>query len=66
MQTQISKLHLVRKISMFTSVEMVEKVLYNEQELFGILGSHIWLVCLEFACRPVVGTVLGAVVCDGY
>lgn len=51
---------------MFTSVEMVEKVLYNEQELFGMLGSHICLLCLEFACRPVVGTVLRAVVCDGY
>lgn len=43
---------------MFTSAEMVEKVLNNEQEPLGMLGWQIWEVCLEFACR--------AVVCDGY
>lgn len=51
---------------MFTSAEMVEKILYNEQELLWMLGSQIWDVCLKFSCRPVVGMVLRAVVCDGY
>lgn len=51
---------------MFISAEMVEKILCNEQELLGMLGSQIWDVCIEFACRPVVGMVLRAVVCDGY
>lgn len=56
---------LLRRLSsMSTSAEMVEKALYNEQD--GMLGSQIWDVCLKFACRPVVGMVLRAVVCDGY
>lgn len=45
---------------------MVEMILYNEQEFLGMLGSWIWDVCLKFACGPVVGMVLRAVVSDGY
>lgn len=57
---------LLGRLSMFTSAEMVEKILYDEQELLGMLGSQIWDVCLKFACTPVVSMVLRAVVCDGY
>lgn len=46
---------------------MVEKILYNEQELFGMkLGLQVWDVSFKFACRPVVGIILRTVVYKGY
>lgn len=52
---------------MSSEAEMVEKLLYNEQEVFGMkLGLQIWDVFLKFACRPLVGIVLRAVVWKGY
>jgi len=52
---------------MSTLAEMVEKTLYNQQELFGMkLGLQVWDVCLKFVCRPSVGIVVGTVVYKGY